>query len=92
MEGRFLMDMWARNVVSCLCEMKRQGQDFEAAWKRAIMLYKPSGRSARDGEQLSLEEPSETLVEFLHRACRDAWHGERPALGALPDLVDVIAA
>ena len=82
--------MWQQDVVAFLRDCKDHGWDFAPAWELALRRYPPRG-AGMGQRQLTLEDDGEpTLVQFLERACSDAWHGRCPALARLStDLVDV---
>jgi hypothetical protein len=85
------MTDWTSRVVDDLLQMKRAGVAFDQAWMTATRIHKPSARQlAQDGGTLFDEagDANEPFAEFFYRACRDAWHGEKPELAALPRLMD----
>lgn len=83
--------LWTQEIVVGLCELKGAGWPFEAAWRRVLEVHPPSGRD-RGPERPTLfaaaDHGDESVVEFMHRACGDAWHGRRPALAHLHVLLD----
>lgn len=83
--------MWSEEMVDRLCALKLTGMAFEAAWAVALSEIPPAGREFR-GELTLLVDPREMdPVEFLRRACSDAWAGRKPHLAALQKgLQDVL--
>jgi hypothetical protein len=82
---------WASQVVDSMRTSKAAGMDFEWAWAEALLVHPPGRREADTGAQLSLYGVrDETQVEFLRRACEDAWSGRRPLLRRLPGLLEMV--
>lgn len=81
---------WSEAMVDRLAALKLTGLDFDSCWAIALRENVPFGREHR-GELTLLSDPRETdPVEFLRRACEDAWHGRRPVLRHLePALRDL---
>lgn len=84
------MKTWTTEVVDELVVLKRGGGvSFDQAWRQVLATHPPRGRDVGPSAPTlfaSLEEPAP--VEFLRRACSDAWHGERPELRILPLLME----
>jgi hypothetical protein len=82
---------WASALVDTMCDLKREGLDFDAAWSRAIRLHPVRGVGWREIETEDLFEAAETgdgPVSFMHRACRDAWFNRKPQLRNLRLILD----
>jgi hypothetical protein len=77
--------MWHSQVIDEMSEMKDAGVPFETAWRLALQRHPP--RSMDLGPQVATlfdDEAQETpLVEWVRRACSDAWFGRRPVLRGL---------
>jgi hypothetical protein len=77
---------WASELVDTMCDLKRAGYDFNTAWAMAIQQHPARGPKLHDIPTENLFEAAregDGPVQFMHRACFDAWHGLRPALGNL---------
>jgi hypothetical protein len=84
---------WEAKVTEAMCQLKAEGKDFREAWHEALLMHPPSGRfyGPRQTELIDTgSERAETMLEFLERACDDAWHLRRPALAHLPILMEAI--
>jgi hypothetical protein len=85
------MSAWSSRVIDELAELKAQGYDFQEAWRAAMQEHPPRGRDRGMRAPALFDderhvEPVESPVEFLKRACEDAWRGRRPVLRYLTDL------
>jgi hypothetical protein len=78
---------WERKMTEALADLKAQGMGFREAWDHALLLHPPRGRYYGPRQP---ELGDESMLEFLERACDDAWHGRRPALQDLPILMEAI--
>lgn len=82
---------WSGELVDHLCDLKRAGYGFDAAWRTAIKAHPPE-QTRRAAEPTNLFEVAapefEPLEDFLRRACADAWAGRRPELARLPALME----
>jgi hypothetical protein len=72
--------------VARLRELKDQGWDFDAAWKRALEDCQIDVRrvfAVREREVISLFDHDETtaLLDWLRGVCRDAWMDAPSVLG-----------
>lgn len=81
---------WESRVIDTLCDLKRRGHGFDAAWGMALRAHPPSARAlgyretlfAVDGEQDEL-----STVEWVRWAAEEAWHGRRPVLTHLANAL-----
>jgi hypothetical protein len=86
-----MQETWAEAIVDRLAALKLAGMVFDDAWRWALAEHPPRGSEFRGMGPLTLLKPRGELdpVEFMRRACDDAWHGRRPQLAALSvDTVD----
>ena len=84
------MQSWAAEVVDALAADKRAGVPFELAWKRAIELHPPRPSDLGPREPSLLDEEL-CPVEFLRVECSDAWHGRRPKVQHLRELLHLLS-
>lgn len=89
-----MMD-WTALVTDELLVLKRSGVEFDAAWSLAVGKHRPPLRAQAVGDGLTTlfdldgsVPDDEPLVDFVRRVADDAWHGRRPALGHLRDVVE----
>jgi hypothetical protein len=73
-------------LVARLRELKDQGWDFDAAWKRALEDHPVDVRrefAIRERQVVSLFDPDEAaaILEWLRGVCRDAWMDAPSVLG-----------
>lgn len=82
---------WTSKMVDELVTLKRTGvDDYEVAWRMAEKAHPPMGRDLGSPRPTLFPETGldESVVEFMHRACGDAWHGRRPELRGLQVLLE----
>jgi hypothetical protein len=82
---------WAEEIVAVLLDCKREGFEFDVAWKHALLAH-PARRGRDRGPERPtlLDEPAESLVDFTRRVCRDAWYGHGSSVGRFG--VDMLGA
>lgn len=82
---------WRDAVVATLAECKADGMLFSDAWEVAMRRHPP--RAMELGPEratlFDLDEPS--VVDFMHQACSDAWHGRKPWLSGVREGLEAIA-
>lgn len=76
---------WEQAVTARLIEVRalQPHWTFDLAWRQSIRDYPtPARQQALPGDALFDEwgDAQVTLAAFFEAACRDAWHGDRPAL------------
>lgn len=74
---------WEARLVAHLCESKRQGAPFEAAWREAMRAHPPRGRDLGEYAATLFDERGRREVcvaDAMRGYCQDAWDGRRPAL------------
>jgi hypothetical protein len=83
--------MWHSRVIETMAGLKVAGVPFELAWRRAMVLHPPRRMDMGPDvptlfDGLDFDGPDVSLVDFLHDACADAWHGRRAVLRGLVTL------
>jgi hypothetical protein len=78
------MSRWVPTVVEALCESKRNGLPFNAAWGLAITRHRPRLNElgityavSNDEAENLFEQPSAKALEWFRRVCEDAYE-DRP--------------
>lgn len=83
------MSSWTGEVVDALCESKRCGLDFEAAWELAIRRHPPRlhelgvGRAREDAQERLWDQSGWRELEWWRGVC-EAAYVDAPAADGSP--------
>lgn len=80
------MSIWSHEMYEELAALKPTGVGFEQAWRQALVRCPRNGLRSTTQRFGDFDE-----VAWVRRCASDAWHGRRPGLAQVPNLLELIS-